>query len=84
MNTTLISASELAARIDDPAVVIAKIERLCDAAPGSFRNDAGAMTADDMAAVSGPHFICALYVATAVGLKFGFTGNAAEATPEPR
>jgi hypothetical protein len=66
---------------DDPALVIAAIEKLCRAPARSFRNNAGMMTAESMESVSGEQFICALNVATVAGLPFGFIGNEAEAPP---
>jgi hypothetical protein len=62
----------------DPAVVVAKIETLCHAPSGTFRNDGGFMTPVDMAA-SAQYFVCALNLATVAGLKFGLIGNAAVA-----
>jgi hypothetical protein len=82
-----VAAHGLAARIpsyrkgrDDPTTIIATIEKLCQARAGSFRIDAGMMTAESMESVSGEQFICAFNVATATGLPFGFVGNEAEAS----
>jgi hypothetical protein len=79
-----VAAHGLAARVpryreghDDPALATAAIEKLCNAPAGSFSNDDSTMIAKYAPSLSSDEFMCAMNVATAAGLKFGFIGNEA-------